>query len=325
MPPIDLSNLPDFRVEPADYHADLDDLRAIREPVFVVEQNVPIELEWDELDPLCHHVIARDNAHRPIGTGRLTPEHKIGRMAVLPAWRGKGVGDALLSALIEQARDLGWSEVKLNAQVSAVGFYEKFGFVAFGDDYEEAGIQHRSMALTLAPKTRVGRPQAIARGPSQRAIEFDHADPAIAATERLILEARRELVVYTRDLEHALYARPAIVEAFKQFAIAGRGGVARILVQDPVLAQRQPHPLLALAQRLPTAFQFRTPVDPEDLQYASVYLASDHDGYLFRLLGSRFEGDWSPALPARNRQLLDHFNRVWERCRPCTEFRALGM
>ncbi len=325
MPPIDLSNLPDFRVEPADYHADLDDLRAIREPVFVVEQNVPIELEWDELDPLCHHVIARDNAHRPIGTGRLTPEHKIGRMAVLPAWRGKGVGDALLSALIEQARDLGWSEVKLNAQVSAVGFYEKFGFAAFGDDYEEAGIQHRSMALTLAPKTPAGRPPAIARGPSQRAIEFDHADPAIAATERLILEARRELVVYTRDLEHALYARPAIVEAFKQFAIAGRGGVARILVQDPVLAQRQPHPLLALAQRLPTAFQFRTPVDPEDLQYASVYLASDHDGYLFRLLGSRFEGDWSPALPARNRQLLDHFNRVWERCRPCTEFRALGM
>jgi predicted GNAT family N-acyltransferase len=325
MTPIDLSKLPDFRVEPADYHADLDDLRAIREPVFVVEQNVPIELEWDELDPLCHHVIARDNAHRPIGTGRLTPEHKIGRMAVLPAWRGKGVGDALLAALIEQARDLGWTEVKLNAQVGAIGFYEKFGFTSYGDEYEEAGIQHRSMALALTPKPAGGRPPATARGPSQRPIEFDQADAAIAATERLILEARRELVVYTRDLEHALYARPAIVEAFKQFAISGRGGVARILVQDPVLAQRQPHPLLALAQRLPTAFQFRTPVDPEDMQYASVYLASDHDGYLFRLLGSRFEGDWSPALPARNRQLLDHFGRVWERCRPCTEFRALGM
>jgi hypothetical protein len=70
-----------FRVEPADYAVDFRDLRAIREPVFVDEQKVPLELEWDELDPACHHVIARDDEHRPIGTGRLTPEHKIGRMA----------------------------------------------------------------------------------------------------------------------------------------------------------------------------------------------------------------------------------------------------
>lgn len=325
MTPINLSDLPDFRVEPADYHADLDDLRAVREPVFVVEQNVPLELEWDELDPVCHHVIARDAQHRPIGTGRLTPEHKIGRMAVLRDWRGKGVGDALLAALIEQARVLGWSSVSLNAQVSAVGFYEKFGFLAYGDDYEEAGIQHRSMRLALAPVAPAGRAPAVARGPSQRAVEFDGIDAAVDATRRLLLDARRELVLYTRDLEHALYARPVIVEAFKQFAVSGRGGVARILVQDPVLAQRQPHPLLALAQRLPTAFQFRTPVDPEDMQYASVYLANDRDGYVFRLLGSRFEGDWSPALPARNRQLNEHFGRIWERCRPCSEFRALGL
>ena len=69
-----------FRVEPADYQADFKDLRAIREPVFVVEQQVPLEEEWDELDPVCHHVIARDDAHRPIGTGRLTPEQKMALM-----------------------------------------------------------------------------------------------------------------------------------------------------------------------------------------------------------------------------------------------------
>ena len=111
---------PDFRVEPADYTADFKDLRAVREPVFVVEQNVPLELEWDDLDPLCHHVIARDAQHRPIGTGRLTPEHKIGRLAVLREWRGKGVGDALLGALIDQARRFAWPEVSLHAQVDAI-------------------------------------------------------------------------------------------------------------------------------------------------------------------------------------------------------------
>ena len=141
----------DFRVEPADYTVDFKDLRSIREPVFVVEQQVPLEEEWDALDPKCHHVIARDAQNRAIGTGRLTPEHKIGRMAVLPEWRGKGVGEALLLALIEKARELGLREVTLNAQVGALGFYEKFGFAPYGERFEEAGIEHQAMRLELEP------------------------------------------------------------------------------------------------------------------------------------------------------------------------------
>ncbi|MCA1714179.1 MAG: GNAT family N-acetyltransferase, partial [Gammaproteobacteria bacterium] len=97
-----------FRVVPVDYQAALPELRAIRETVFVHEQHVPLEEEWDALDPQCVHVIARTMDGIPIGTGRLTPEHNIGRMAVLREWRGKGVGDALLGALIDQARQRGW-------------------------------------------------------------------------------------------------------------------------------------------------------------------------------------------------------------------------
>ena len=96
---------------------------------------MPLELEWDDLDPRSHHVLARDRDGHPIGTGRLTPEHKIGRMAVLPAWRGKGVGEGLLLALIEKARQLAWPEVSLHAQVDAIGFYAKFGFQAYGERF----------------------------------------------------------------------------------------------------------------------------------------------------------------------------------------------
>jgi hypothetical protein len=99
--------------------------------------------------------------------------------------------------------------------------------------------------------------------------------------------------------------------------------VARFVIQDPSQAQRTPHPLIAVAQRLSSAFLLRTPQDIEELQYPSVFVANDADGYLFRLLGSRFEGDWSPALPGRNRQFQEHFQRVWERARPCTELRSL--
>ena len=313
----------DFRVEPADYTVDFKDLRAVREPVFVEEQKVPLDMEWDELDPRCSHVIARDHQHRPIGTGRLTPEHKIGRMAVLKEWRGRGVGEALLLALIEQARDQGLPEVSLHAQVDAIGFYEKFGFEGYGERFEEAGIQHQSMRLALAPRGVERRAGPRPRGPSQAAAEFEGLDATREAVLELVNGARRDIVVYTRDLEPALYGNPAVVEAFKQFAISGRGGVARFVVQDPLLARRSPHPLLALAQRLSTAFEIRTPTDPEELQYPSVFVATDADGYLFRLLGVRFEGDWSPALPGRNRQLLEHFQRVWERSRPCTELRTL--
>ena len=315
----------DFRVEPADYRTDFQDLRHVRETVFVHEQNVPLDMEWDDLDPQCHHVVARDSQNRPIGTGRLTPEHKIGRMAVLKEWRGKGVGDALLRELIEKARQLGWAEVSLHAQVSAEGFYAKFGFQPYGERFDEAGIEHQSMRLGLAPLPPSQRAPARARGPSGRPVEFDKVEAVIEAVRILAVDARRDLVVYTRDLEHAVFAQPAVVEAFKQFAISGRAGTVRILIQNPGLVQNQPHPMLALAQRLSSAFQFRTPQDPEDLQYPSVYVANDRDGYLFRLLGSRFDGEWCEALPARNRQLLDHFQRVWECCRPCTEFRTLGI
>jgi predicted GNAT family N-acyltransferase len=323
-----MSALPDagFRVEPADYKVDFQDLRSVREPVFVLEQRVPLELEWDELDPRCRHVLARDDAHRPIGTGRLTPEHKIGRMAVLKEWRGRGVGEALLLALVEQARELGLPEVSLHAQVDAIGFYGRFGFEPYGERFEEAGIQHQSMRLALAPR---GAPARRAgprvRGPSQAAQDFEGLDATREAVLALATGARRDLFIYTRELEPAVYAFPAIVEAIKGVAIAGNGAVVRVLVQDPAAAQRTPHPLLALAQRLPTAFVLRTPQEIEELQYPSVYVGNDADGFLFRLLGSRFEGDWSPALPGRNRQLAEQFQRTWDRARPCTELRSLQM
>ena len=142
-----------YSLRAADYAKDIALLRAIREPVFVQEQQVPIAMEWDELDPHCDHVLALDSQGQPIGTGRLTPERTIGRMAVLAAWRGQGVGDALLLYLIEIAKAKAWPEVSLHAQVSAIGFYQKHGFSTYGPVYEEAGILHQSMTL---PLTKLG-------------------------------------------------------------------------------------------------------------------------------------------------------------------------
>ena len=138
-----------FDVRNADYSADLPVLRQIRECVFVHEQRVPLALEWDAIDPDCWHVLAFDVDGRGIGTGRLTRQRTIGRMAVLPEWRGKGVGHALLIQLIGLAKAQQWPEVSLHAQISALDFYRKHGFEAYGSNYREAGIEHRSMRLGL--------------------------------------------------------------------------------------------------------------------------------------------------------------------------------
>jgi len=120
-------------------------LRAVRETVFVAEQGVPPELELDDEDPHCLHVLARDQAGRPIGTGRMTDDGHIGRVAVLAPWRGRGVGVALMQALLAEAARRGLERVWLNAQLSALAFYERLGFAAEGEVFMDAGIPHRRM------------------------------------------------------------------------------------------------------------------------------------------------------------------------------------
>jgi len=143
-----------FSVTPATWPREAAALRAVRTAVFIHEQGVPPDMEWDDLDEHCVHVLARDADGRAIGTGRLLPDCKIGRMAVLRSARGQGVGAAILRALLAMARERGDTEIELSAQTHALGFYEKFGFVACGDEYQDVGIPHRSMRLRLSEDER---------------------------------------------------------------------------------------------------------------------------------------------------------------------------
>lgn len=134
-----------FSVRDATWASDQPRLQAVRQSVFVVEQGVPLELEWDGLDAACTHLLAEDAAGRPIGCARLLPDGHVGRMAVLAPWRGRGAGGALLQAALVRARSAGFARVRLNAQVHAIDFYRRQGFEAYGDVFDDAGIPHRAM------------------------------------------------------------------------------------------------------------------------------------------------------------------------------------
>src|SRR5207342_708000 len=111
----------------------------------------------------------------------------------------------------------GWPEVSLHAQVSAEGFYQKFGFEPVGERFEEAGIEHQAMRLALAGRPANVRPAAAARGPSTPLELIQGRDETVVACRKLVESARRELLIYTRDLEPAVYGQSLLVDALKQF------------------------------------------------------------------------------------------------------------
>jgi predicted GNAT family N-acyltransferase len=120
----------------------------IRLAVFVKEQGVPEELELDEEDPLAWHAIAKLNG-QVIGTARLKKDGKIGRMAVIQAYRRQGVASAMMNVLLKFGRQHGINQFYLHAQIEALPFYERFGFVANGPVFNEAGIAHQIMRKVI--------------------------------------------------------------------------------------------------------------------------------------------------------------------------------
>jgi len=133
-------------VRDADFTADFASIRRVRETVFIDEQRVPRELEFDDRDPLCVHVLVFDG-DAPVGTGRLDLAYggKVGRVAVLATHRRSGVGAALMNRLHDIAREQRQTHLWCNAQLTAVPFYERLGYVRSGPIFVEAGIDHVKM------------------------------------------------------------------------------------------------------------------------------------------------------------------------------------
>jgi len=132
-------------VYPASWQDDRGAIERVRRAVFIEEQGILEADEWDESDPVSRHVLAGITKRDAVGTGRLEPTGKIGRVAVLPQWRGRGVGSQIVAHLVKQATELGLVQVYLHAQASAVAFYERLGFQVDGPEFDEVGIPHRRM------------------------------------------------------------------------------------------------------------------------------------------------------------------------------------
>lgn len=297
---------PGFRIETLDPARQAGELRALREQAGVP---MPADAPGQALDALSYHVLARADDGQPLGSARLGPEQRIDGMAVLPAWQGRGVGSALLGALIEQARRRHWPRLDLLAPPATLDFYTRHGFLPLGARIADAhaGGERQPMRRLLGGAAAV-----------------EDAAAAIAASAAVVAQARRQLLIYSRALDPGLLDSAPLLAQLRRLAVAAHDKQVRVLLHDAAAPQRAAAPLLALAQRLPSVFRFREVVDPVDQGYAAAYLVNDGGGYYFRALGHRYDGETDLLGGGRARQLREAFARVWERSRDCSELRALG-
>lgn len=232
-------------IRPASWSADKTELAAIRRDVFIDEQHVPAELEWDDEDELAQHWLAYFDNH-PVGTVRLLRDGQIGRMAVQKAWRQHGVGAALLQAVIAAARTQNLRELYLHAQTHALDFYTRHGFQVEGPEFMDAGIPHRTMRLALRKQRTVGQ---------------DHGKFAVGDRRETALDitrqTRRQLRILSSQLDPDIYDHTDFASALSQLARGYRNADIRLLIVDSSNLSPSNHAVLMLQRRLSSAIQIR--------------------------------------------------------------------
>jgi predicted GNAT family N-acyltransferase len=271
MSPTMTSQTTDFSIRAVrwdDYSAPLS---AIRRDVFIGEQNVPEDLEWDGEDRFAQHwlAFAGDQA---VGTVRLLRNGHVGRMAVLQPWRHRGAGSALLQAVIAEAFAQNLRELFLHAQTHALDFYAQHGFIAEGPEFMDAGIPHRTMRLAIR---------------TQRTLGQDHGRFAVANAKEIALDlanqAQRHLRILSNALDPAIYDRIEMADALSRLVRNYRAADIRILIVDGSRLAQGSHTLVNLAKRLSSAIRIRR-LDTSGDALAENYLVADGCGLLCQSL-----------------------------------------
>ncbi len=275
-------------------------LSEIRRRVFIEEQDVPEDLEWDDADNDAQHWLAFYN-NEPVATARMLRNGHIGRMAVLVRARKHGVGSQILRTILEAAAQQQLREVYLHAQIHALPFYEKLGFIAEGPEFFDANIPHRTMRLIL-------RQQRMLGNDAGRFIVKDRADVAL----QIARQSRRHLCLLSHTLDHELFDNDDFASAISQLARASRFSEIRLLVFDVKPLVERGHRLLDLCRRLSTTLHIRrADCEPEDIK--ENFIVADDRGVLCYALREP-EKAWADF---NNRPLAEdyiaQFDELWNR------------
>ncbi len=321
----------EVHVLPVDWLTHQEALQAIRGRVFIDEQGVPKEIEWDGQDDTAHHFIAINEAGQRIGCGRLLPDGRIGRMAVLAEFRNKGIGGQILDAVIGKARDLGFTRVTLHAQADAVNFYHRAGFLNEGGEFMEAGIVHQGMAMELpipyeppedVPKAAVRQEAAPAEAEAAELNRFEGESECVAGLLAALSDPSRIVRIYSQELDHSLFDRADVIERLSAFVRHGPPARLQVLIHSSSSIVSRGHQLVELARKLDSKIEIRTvPGELASDRHSCVivdergyFLLPDHREYL--AMANAYD-------PVQAERLSERFDYLWDRSQTDPELRQL--
>ncbi|MDX1589201.1 MAG: GNAT family N-acetyltransferase [Oleiphilaceae bacterium] len=305
-------------------------LRALREQVFIREQKVPAELEWDEKDAQSEHFLLCDARGEALACARLCPLNSrgaaIGRMAVVSRHRHQGLGIALLRHIMGHAAER-YDYLQLSAQEQVIGFYRRAGFFVVSSPYEDAGIRHVDMicsaplqALFQIPET--SSPMTLGRDTTTWSLTSDSDGTAMLRT--LAWQCRRRLWLYDDQLDPGRYDDALLAQ---RLSVLGRGSHRadiRLLIRDDRSLMRRPHRLIQLMHRLPSRMQLRL-VNRAYPSGEAPYVLADDQGLLYRHEFGSHNGFANFASPSRVRPLAEAFERQWQVARSSLELRQMPL
>lgn len=292
-----------FEIRVARWPQDAALIKSIRRKVFVIEQGLEPEIEWDGKDASATHVLASVDGEY-IGTGRIQASGHLGRLSVISSYRGLGIGKAMISHLLEIARAQKHELAYLNAQVHAVSFYEQFGFVVIGKVFMVAGIPHQRMELDLSHE--VDDSENLLSQTSIHGLEDNYQ-----ALLELCYLARHSIDIFTTDLDRRLLSRSSFIQTLKGFIRISPKSRLRILVTDPSMAIRYDHQLIEFSQEFSTFVQIkRTHEEYRHLPYS--YVLIDGKACLYRPHADQYESILTMDNAAEGRQRQAEFMEIWD-------------
>lgn len=308
-----------------------DTIWSIRQKVFVEEQNVPPELEWDDTDEIADHFLAVLPDNTPVGAARLFSTlgetGHIGRMAILPEFRGRGIGEAMLQHLITESAGQ-YQELKLSAQQHAVAFYQRAGFHVCSELYEDAGIPHLDMRclapVLLKAQADSERLRPMLLGEDTQSWRFDNERSMLDLMDSMVGQAGQRLWLYDRVLDHDLYDRHRFRELVSGLARRHRLSEIRLLIHDDQPLIKRRHQLVELMRRLPSRIELRL-INRDYPHEDQPFMLADRQGVVLRHDFTQPSGFAGFADSGRVKLLSENFQRMWGAGRSSLELRELPL
>ncbi|MGP4842642.1 GNAT family N-acetyltransferase [Marinobacter sp. 1Y8] len=303
-------------------------VREIRQAVFIDEQAVPAELEWDDTDEISDHYIGLTPDNTPVAVARLVPSitdaAHIGRMAILKDYRGMGFGEQMLRHVIADAAPE-FDSLHLSAQQYAVPFYQRAGFHVCSLPYDDAGIPHLAMRCFAARQILVHTDQPAMptiASEDNSTWHFSSETDLCDLTDTLAGQARQRLWIYERHLDHDIYDRKRLRDLISELARSHRNAEIRILIHDDKPLVQRRHQLVELMRRLPSKIELRL-VNQDYPAENQAFVIGDRESVSYRHSLDSIVGWTRFSDTGRAKLQSEAFQRMWDSARPSVELREL--